>query len=65
MRNLNGEEISNEFGIKKKKLKFWQILLIVIIGLGFIGAFFDDSDGEISQRESRKNSNDTKYFVTL
>jgi hypothetical protein len=60
MRNLKGEEISNEFDNKKRKLKFWQILLIVIIGFAFIDVFFDGSNGEISQRENEKGSKNAK-----
>ncbi len=56
MRNLNGEETSNKFDIKKKKIQFWHIVLIFIIGLGMIGSFFGGGVEELSQKEMAKDT---------
>jgi hypothetical protein len=64
MKNLSGEEISNAFGRKQKKLKIWQIVLTCIIGLGIIGSFGDNYEG-VSKRESEKNSNEVSNDIKL
>ena len=44
MKNVNGEEISNTFDKKPKKLKIWKVVLISIFGFGIIGSILDDSE---------------------